>query len=55
MKRIACFLMAGTMALLSGCATIEPAPETGGDGVIHQHREFKDLSPQEQEVILHGG
>lgn len=59
MKRIFSIIMGGTLALLAGCATItdtkiSPA-ETGGDGVIRQTREFKDLTIQEQETILHGG
>ncbi|MBI1921683.1 MAG: hypothetical protein HYS23_11470 [Geobacter sp.] len=58
MKLIFFIVMAGTLALLSGCATIGdtqvPTAATG-DGTIRQIREFKDLTIEEQEVILHGG
>jgi hypothetical protein len=61
MKRIACIVLGGTLALLTGCATTGVTPqsqsttESGGDGAIKQRVEFKDLTAWEQEVIVHGG
>jgi len=61
MKRIACIVLGGTLALQTGCATTGVTPlgqstlESGGDGAIIQRVLFKDLTAWEQEVILHGG
>lgn len=61
MKRVACIVLGGVFALVTGCATVGARPESqstqesGGDGAIKQRVEFKDLTAWEQEVITHGG
>jgi len=58
MKQIVCLIMAGIFMLLAGCASVDKSvtsSQTGGDGIIHQKTEFKDLSAREQEIILYEG
>ena len=52
MKKL--FLALMLALTVAGCTTVS-TPPAGGDGIIHQTREFQDLSEQEQRVILEGG
>lgn len=42
------------LLIMAGCATVTP-PASPSDGIIHQDREFKDLSVQDQQTIMEGG
>ena len=59
MKKVGYILFAALFAMSAGCATTSGTTvtqaESTDDGIIKQKIEFKDLSEEMQNAILHGG